>query len=274
MTVSESARPTQCPACGAQASGRFCASCGGALDATACTACRAALAAGSSFCNRCGTPVGGARAPLPLNTSAGANDPRGLAATLPWVVAGIALLALIGLVAAQRLGDARSAGALAGQAGAPFASGVAPGARPPDLSQLSPREVAGRLFDRVMRLHGEGKADSVAFFAANMAIPAFQMLDTLDADARYDLGRIAEVSGAIPLARAQADAILGEHPNHLLGLVLAARVATASGNADARGEFERRLLAAEQAELAKRLPEYEAHRADIQNALSEARRRG
>ena len=266
MPESTSAR--HCPSCGAAASGRFCASCGAALDVAACGACGADLPPGASFCHRCGTPVGArvTRAPAP---DAGA---RGLAASLPWVVAGIALLALIGLVAGQRISAARS-GQTAGQAGAPFGT-EAGGPRPPDLSQLSPREVAARLYNRVMRLHGEGKTDSVTFFAANMAIPAFQMLDSLDADARFEMGRIAEVSGAFPLARAQADSILREQPTHLLGLVLAARVAGATGDTGAQRDFERRLLQAEPAESAKQLPEYEAHAAEIQNALAEARRRG
>lgn len=213
----------------------------------------------------------GARQPLAAGSAGAAGDPRGLAGSLPWIVAGIALLALIGLVAGQRIGDARSNG-LASQGAGAF--GPAPGVRPPDISQLPPRELANRLYERVMRLHAEGKADSVAFFAANMAIPAFQMLDTLDADARYDLGRIAEVSGALPLARAQADTILRDSPTHLLGLILSARVAGASGDERARLGFERRLLEAEQSELRRNLPEYQMHSADIQTAVAEARRRG
>jgi hypothetical protein len=265
MTESESAR--RCPACGADASGRFCASCGSALEPSLCAACRTSLAPGSSFCHHCGAPVG-ARLP-----AAGASSqPKGLADSLPWIVAGIALLALVGLVAWQRLSTARSAAPVA-QAGAPFATG-GPGGRAPDISGYSPRQLATLLYERVLRLHAEGKPDSVAYYAATMAIPAFQMLDAMDADARYELGRVAEVSGALPLARAQADSILNAHPDHLLGLVLAARVASAEGDASAQRRFEQRLLAAEERELAKDLPEYQAHLAEIQTALAEARRRG
>ena len=267
MTEQSSAR--HCPSCGAVASGRFCASCGAALDAAACGACGTGLAPGASFCHRCGTPLG-ARAARPAAPDPGA---RGLAASLPWVVAGIALLALIGLVAAQRITTARS-GPFAGQpGGAPFA-GQQGAARPTDISQLDPREITSRLYDRVMRLHAEEKSDSVAFFA-NMAIQAYrEMFDSLDADQRFDFGRIAEVSGAYPLARAQADTLLQEQPRHLLGLILAARLAAASGDTRAQREFERRLLEAESTELQRGLPEYQAHEREIQNAIAEARRRG
>ena len=257
MTDPTSAR--FCPSCGATASGRFCSSCGATLDATACSACSADIAPGSSFCPRCGTPVG-ARTARPVSAE---PAPRGIAASLPWVVAAIALLAMIGLVAAQRIADARS-----GQAPLQPVAG-----RAPDISQFTPRQAANVLYERVMRLQGEGKSDSVAFFAT-MAMQAFGMLDSLDADARYDLGRIAEIAGAYPVARAQADTILQRQPSHLLGLVLAARVAAATGDSRARREFERRLLEAEPAESGKRLPEYEAHAPEIQQALAEARRRG
>jgi hypothetical protein len=122
-----------------------------------------------------------------------------------------------------------------------------------------------------MVLSTQGKTDSVLFFAP-MAISAYQMLAPLDADRHYDLGRIAEAAGAIPLASAQADTILAAQPNHLLGLILAARVATLAGDSTARQSLERRLLAAESSELKRNLPEYGRHAEDIENALTEARR--
>ena len=143
--------------------------------------------------------------------------------------------------------------------------------RGPDISQLSPQERADRLFNRVMLLAGQGKADSVLFFAP-MAISAYQMLSPLNADQRYDLGRIAEVAGALPLARAQADTILVENPRHLLGLVLASRIAAIDKRAADQKAFDARLVSAYQAESARKLPEYDRHGADIQNALTEARR--
>ncbi|HUR92039.1 MAG TPA: hypothetical protein VMY38_05140, partial [Gemmatimonadaceae bacterium] len=140
-----------------------------------------------------------------------------------------------------------------------------------DISQLSPEERADRLFNRVMQLNSEDKTDSVRFFAP-MAIRAYQMIGPLNADQRYDMGRIAEVAGALPLARAQADSILREQPTHLLGLVLAARVATLDRDPARVRQMEARLLAAERAEMARGLPEYQRHEADIMSALAQARR--
>ena len=131
---------------------------------------------------------------------------------------------------------------------------------------MSPAERADRLYDRVMRLHGEGKDDSVRFFSP-MILQAYQMLGPLDADQHYDLGRIAEVIGNPDLARAEADTILKAQPTHLLGLTLAARVATP----DKARDFYKRLLAAEPAERKKALPEYDRHRDDIDAALATAR---
>jgi hypothetical protein len=145
------------------------------------------------------------------------------------------------------------------------------GIRAPDISSLSPQERADRLFNRVMLLNSQGKNDSVLFFAP-MAISAYQMLSPLNNDQRYDMGRIAEVAGALPLAKAQADTILRSTPNHLLGLILAARVATLSGDSAARRQYEIKLLAAEKDEMQKKLPEYDRHQDDISAALGDARR--
>ena len=151
-----------------------------------------------------------------------------------------------------------------GAAAAPMAGG---GGRAPDISTLDPQEIADRLFNRIMLLNSQGKTDSVQFFAP-MAIQSYQMLadrqgHPLEPDQRYDMGRIAEVAGAFPLAKAQADTILQQRPDHLLGLILAANVAKASGNTPARQEYERHFARVKSAQLATKLPEYERHRSDI-----------
>ena len=264
---------SSCPNCGAAASGRFCASCGVPLEGALCAACGSALSTGAKFCHRCGTAVGAA----PPRAAAA----RGMAAALPWAVASIAMLALIALVAGQRFNTPRGSALDAPSNALPQAGLDDRGAgqlppdgmaqRAPDISQMSPEERASRLFDRVMALSERGKSDSVQFFAP-MALTAYQMLGTLNLDQRYDLGRVAEVSGAPELARAQADSILRENPAHLLGLSLAASAAAMRRDARAERDYQRRLLAAERTELAKGLPEYQAHRSDIDSALARARR--
>ena len=148
--------------------------------------------------------------------------------------------------------------------------GAAP-VRAPDISQMSPRERADRLYDRVMRLSEEGKQDSVNLFA-QMGISAYQMLPEQDADSRYDMGRIAEAAGAIPLARAQADSILAADPNHLLGLILTISTARATGDSAAVQSFETRLLSAQSSELARNLPEYQRHEREIAAAVDAAKK--
>jgi hypothetical protein len=185
---------------------------------------------------------------------------------IPWMVGGLALVAMIVLIAAQR----SQAGGPAPTVTTPL-GGMGSGMRAPDLSTMSPRERADRLFNRVMSYHERGLKDSVAFFAP-MGIGAYEMLPAHDADSRYDMGRIAEVSGDAALARAQADSILRSSPMHLLGLSLAARAARLTNDERAAREFDRRLLAAESAERRKNLPEYERHAADIDEALRLARR--
>jgi hypothetical protein len=206
----------------------------------------------------------------------GTAEPRTTASALPWAVAAIALLALVALVAGQRFGGTRVASSTPlPSADAASAAGGAPAGeatRAPDISSLSPRERADRLYDRVMRLSSEGKTDSVQFFSP-MALSVYQSLGPLDADLRYDFGRVAEVSGAAAIARAQADTILAADSTHLLGLVLGIRAAQLRGDSAAARGFARRLLAAEPSESAKRLPEYQRHQGDILEALAEARRK-
>jgi hypothetical protein len=195
-------------------------------------------------------------------------------------------VALIAVFASQRIGTSTGARLDAPLNALPQASlGEMPaGARASDISQLSERERAGRLFDRVMMLAEEraldsldfaaaGKEDSLQFFA-QMAIQAHLMLQPRDADVRYDLGRIAEVAGVPQLARAQSDSILAAQPTHLLGLILGASSARHLGDSSAAEALERRLLEVAPAEEARALPEYTAHRNDIVAAVEDARARG
>jgi hypothetical protein len=179
---------------------------------------------------------------------------------------------LIALVAAQRFSrtSADSSGEPAPETGAPSAGGAAGAGRAPDISNLSPAEAAVRLYNRVMGQHERGRADSVQLFAP-MAITAYQQLGQLDLDQRYDMGRIAAISGDEALARAEADTILSQHPNHLLGLILAGNAARMRKDAAAERAYREKFIAAVPAERAKQLPEYITHENDITIAL-EAKR--
>ena len=192
----------------------------------------------------------------------------------------IALCALIALVAGPRIGASRGSTLDAPitaipQPGLDFPSpmGGGAGGRAPDISSMTPEERATRLYDRIMQLDGEGKTDSVQFLALNMFIPQLRSMEPLDLHLRYDLGRVGVAAQTADVATAQADTILQANPTHLLGLALAVRAALFRGDEAAARGFERRLLAAEQSELARNLPEYTQHKVDIDLALADARRR-
>lgn len=270
--VMTSPQPTLCPTCGSPATGRYCSSCGAPLAGATCAACSAELSPGAKFCHRCGTAVGTA-------TPTATRESRTNA--LPWIVAALAFLALFAMAAGRGFNARRSNTVDGSQNALPQAGlddrGVAAedesgaGIRAPDISSLSPQERADRLYNRVMLLASQGKIDSVQFFAP-MALTAYQMLSPLNADQRYDMGRIGEVAGALPLAKAQADTILRDNPNHLLGLILEARLAVLAGDTSQLHSYERKLIAAQKTELASKKEEYVRHQDDITNALQQARK--
>ena len=135
---------------------------------------------------------------------------------------------------------------------------------------MSPDERALRLFNRVVSLAEQGKADSVRFFSP-MALMAFQSLPTPTLLQRFELGRIAQLVEVPEIAAAQADTILRASPTHLLGLSLAS-VAAGMKKADReQAGFDRRLLDAATTERAKNLPEYEVTKNDIDAAIARAR---
>jgi hypothetical protein len=255
-----------CPACQAQAVGKYCSSCGASLAGAVCGACEAPLTPGARFCHRCGTAAG-TDAPV---------DRQGFSSALPWAVAAIALVALVALIAGQHFGRQPITAAPASfdaatvPAGSPPLVGPVPTGQPPDISALSPAQAASRLYDRVMAAHERGRADSVQMFAP-MAITAYQMIGNLDMDQRYDLGRIGAVSGDARLARAEADTMLAVYPTHLLGLILAGNAARMRKDTAAERTYHDRLLNTVAAERAKQLPEYVAHENDIAMAVDAKR---
>jgi len=249
-----------CPSCHAPASGKFCSNCGAPLPGATCGECGASLTPGAKFCHRCGSPA---------QAGVTRTEQRGFAKNMPWAVAGIALVALVALVAGQRFSQRSTESPAADTPAGATASGQPGG--PPDLGQITPTEAAVRLFNRVMGAHERGQQDTVRIFAP-MAIAAYQMIGNLDLDQRYDLGRVAAVSGDEPMAHAQADTILARNPTHLLGLILAVNAARMRRDTVAERDYQRRLVAAAPAERQKQLPEYVTHDNDISLALNQARR--
>lgn len=223
-----------------------------------CSECGARLLPDASFCQSCGAPAGGSGG---AREAAPASSPL-----LRWALPAVAVIALVALTffklgARERTPETPP--------GTPLASA---GMSVPDIASMSPEERANRLFNRVMTLWSEGKSDSAMFFAP-MALSSIEALAPLDAHERYDLGLVALVAGDFGKAAAESDTILAQRPTHLLGLILAARVADARRDSTAANAVRKRLLDAEKSERAAALPEYRDHEADLSSAIDAARKR-
>lgn len=238
----------KCPACSADSTGTFCSNCGATLATVRCPSCDAEQNAGSRFCNLCGHTLGAASRDRAMRR---------------WVIAGgsIMVLAVILLV---RTSWSPSGPADAATDG-PTARGIT------DISNMTPRERADRLFNRVMAASEQGDSGQVAFFG-NMALQAYDLLGGYDADARYHVGMMHLALRNVAAARAQADSITRTAKGHLLASHLRAEVARRANDAGARNRAWRELLANYDTEMASGKPEYGDHRTALENAREEARK--
>ena len=117
-------------------------------------------------------PAAAAPAEEPAGTP-GTPAPLGSSNVIPWAVAGIALIALIAMVAGQSMTRASGGDEQPGQ---PLAGGPGVAGSAPDISQMTPQQRAERLYDRMMGAFEAGHLDTVRMFAP-MATQAYQMLD-------------------------------------------------------------------------------------------------
>jgi hypothetical protein len=185
---------------------------------------------------------------------------------LAWIVAG-ATLAALAAVLLVRL-TAPGASITGRNAERPLSAGAVAAA--PDISNMTPREAADRLFNRVMAAAERGDTAQITFFGP-MAVQAYGMVSQLDADARYHLGMIQVVQGDVAAARAQADTIARSFPNHLLASLLRAEAARAARDGAARDRAWQDLLRHFEPELALGRSEYSDHRAALEAARDQAR---
>ena len=239
-------------------------------DATQkCPVCGAVNPARAKFCGECGAAFRTAAAP------GAAPAPHGNP-VLPWFLAGCAalaihatviILAVRGGISPASSGDMTNAGSSGGTAGGAVPAGTT------DLSRMTPREAADRLWNRVMTAQSQGDTAQVNFFAP-MTIQAYAQVTPIDADARLHIGMINLVMNEPDKARAQADSITRSAPTHLFGPLLKAEAATKAGRtADAKAAW-RTFLANYDAEMRKNLDEYQQHQAMLTEARTTAQQAG
>lgn len=240
---------TTCAACGATGTGRFCSSCGVTLGAVACRGCGAALTPSSRFCPGCGEPAGGA-----ARTSAGADR-------TPWIIAGVALVALLAVVLTLIIRSAPTQTAAA-EPGEVSGAIDGDGGTPPDISNMSPRERFDRLYNRVMRAAQSGDEATVGRFMP-MALMAYAQLDSLDADARYHAALLQVHNGDMAGPTALADTILAQNPGHLFGYVIRGTVARWQKDEMTLGRAYAAFLRHYDAEVKAGRPEYAEHKISV-----------
>ncbi|HET9986447.1 MAG TPA: zinc ribbon domain-containing protein [Longimicrobiales bacterium] len=254
----------QCPSCNAESHGAYCPECGTPLRAE-CKECGTSLVPGARFCTACGAPV------------------RRGAANLPWYLAGAALVVLIVLVlipTTRRSAPPSDDGAVALQPGgaAPAAGDMAPAGMPgaapgsagaPGPLTGTPRELADRLFNRIMQLRESGDTARARFFLP-MGMQAYAMAGDLDADGLYHLSLLQGMAGNGAEGRATAEKILATSPDHLLALAAAAEAASVAGDRTAARAYYKRLVDHYDAESKKPLPEYQEHQRILAEYRAEA----
>jgi hypothetical protein len=278
-----------CPGCGKSASGNFCASCGTPLGGRFCNQCGAKVDSGAAFCSECGAGMNGAAAP----GSAGKRAAAGAGAGGGSKTGGGARAGSKGGTGTPRQGAqaAGSSGEGVGNMGwwlaaammvvvmffmirpiiwpedpaqsvpSPFAgAGGAPAGQRAvtDISNMSPREAAIRLFNRVMTAAEQNNDGEVTMFLP-MAIQAYQLIDTLDPVTHYHLSRLQLMATFSQDALGTAQAGLELNGDHLLNLYAAGDAALTLGDTAMAREYFGKILQVWDAQMASGNVDYQAH---------------
>jgi hypothetical protein len=180
------------------------------------------------------------------------------------VIAGLTYIAFLGInrnspPEVSRMPNAGNA-APGVEGGGEGAGGVAPAGAPPDISSMSPAERFNRLYDRVMRAASAGDTAQAKQFAP-MAILAYGMLDSVNADLQYHAAVLYAETGQDAAALALADTILARNPNHLFGYLVRGEVADRRRDAAVAAAARKDFTAHYQAEIGRvDRPEYAEHK--------------
>jgi len=248
----------KCPKCGKSGTGKFCQHCGSPMGEQFCNQCGAKLSGAPRFCNQCGAPQPGSG-----DGGGGRVGHRAaVAATVggsnaPWWIAAIAMLGLILVLGVTMV---KPAGPTAPAGGMPPGAGGNPAAGQStlDLSTMSPREAADRLFDRVMRTISAGDTAGALAFQP-MAVQAYQGVEPLDLDGLFHQALLEGlVDPNATLATVQR--MLAIEPDHVLALGEGAQASLDLGDTAQAKEYFSHLVRVYDTQFARNLVEYDGHR--------------
>ncbi len=239
-------RSAPCARCGATdnpAGANFCSGCGAELRGRRCSSCDRRCEPGDLYCIRCGAALGPSR------------RFAATAAKSAWILGGIVGVLGVGAVAFLVV-DSNGGGRDVALEPPPAAGALGPTSTV-DLSSMTPREAATRLFNRVMAAWETDNREEATTFLP-MAIAAYARIADLTLDDRFHLSTLHAVNQDGESALAVAEAGLALRPTHLLCLAAAAKGALLTGDSDRATEYYARLEEVYEEERRAGLEEYGA----------------
>jgi tetratricopeptide (TPR) repeat protein len=210
-----------------------------------CPSCGAATDASDSFCRECGRTLAS-----DAKTNGGVSGLKGLRAF------GLAVIALAAIYAILQYGGRTSGNQEQPSRPIPIADvggGAAAAPQP-----VTPRMTADQLFNDAMTAYEGGDSAGAAMFLP-LAITAYEQLAQLDLDGRYHLALLHLAVNQPEAALADAEIMLDEVQNHLLGLTAAARAHDVLGHEDQAAQYFQLFLDAYTPDAAASRPEYIDH---------------
>lgn len=187
-----------------------------------------------------GSPAGGGAPPLVSSQ------------TLAWITGGVFAAALFFMVGLPLLRGGNLPTAVSPP---PVAQ---PATQAPDISNLTPREAADRLFNRIVQAQEQGDSVEMVTFLP-MAIAAYERAEPLDADGGFHLSLLERLALEFDAALATAESVLATQPNHLLNLHAAAEAAVGLGDERRAREYFTRFRDNYESERARDVEEYQIH---------------
>ena len=159
--------------------------------------------------------------------------------------------------------------------GPPAAPGAAVGplgggGAPPDLSSMTPREAADRLYDRVMNAVTMSDEATVQGFLP-MALSAYDLARPLDADGIYHLSALQRAGADFAASLSTAEEGLETNRDHLLLLAASGEAAEGLGEDAMARERWQRFLDVYDRQRSMGLEEYTAHEGILESSRSHAR---